>query len=102
MAGFTHKYLFAFIDEVKNQWDQLKAKKSALDADEIERVMSTHFDMKCIHCASVFKSLQAAQYHYMHDHGIADGYIRCCGLTFKKPDHIEGHVLWHLEPELFK
>lgn len=77
-------------------------KKKLLEAAEIERIISTQFDMRCDHCDGKFKSLQEAQYHYMHEHKIADGYVQCCGLKFKKTINIEGHVLWHLKPELFK
>lgn len=76
-------------------------KRKILDASEIERIVTEQFDMKCDHCDSIFKSLQEAQYHYMHEHQIADGYIQCCGLKFKKAINIEGHVLWHLRPDLF-
>lgn len=91
------------LDEVRKQRKKLReAQKTALNADEIDRVMSTKFDMKCDYCDNVFKSLQEAQYHYMHEHQIADGYIQCCGMKFKKTNNIEGHVLWHLQPQLFK
>lgn len=77
-------------------------KKSLLDATEMEKVVLTQFDMKCDYCEIIFKSLQEAQYHYMHEHQIADGYIQCCGLKFKKNITVEGHVLFHMKPELFK
>lgn len=74
----------------------LRVKKMVINAAAIERVIATHFNMQCDHCDSVFKSLQEAQFHYMHEHQIADGYIQCCGLKFKKTINIEGHALWHL------
>lgn len=90
-------------DEVRKQWKKLReAQKTALNVDEVDRVISTNFNMKCDHCDNVFKSLQEAQYHYMHEHQIADGYIQCCGMKMKNTLYIEGHVLWHLRPELFK
>lgn len=89
-------------DEVRKQLKRLhEAKKVILDASEIDRVVSSQFDMKCDYCDTSFKSLQEAQYHYMHEHQIADGYIHCCGLKFKNIVNIQGHVLWHLKPELF-
>lgn len=79
------------------------AKKTKLNAETIDDIIATHFNMKCDHCdsASAFKSLQEAQYHYMHEHQIADGYIQCCGAKFKQTSAIEGHVLYHIRPELF-
>lgn len=79
-----------------------EAKKSLLDAEKIETVIATHFDFNCDHCELVFKSIQEAQYHYMHEHQIADGYIKCCRSKFKKICDIEGHVLWHLKPDLYR
>lgn len=84
-----------------NGMNYKRQRKAALASADIEKVISTQFVMKCDYCDSVFKSLQEAQYHYMHEHDIADGYIQCCGLKFKKSTNIEGHVLWHLRPELF-
>lgn len=97
-------YCFIWIsDEVRRQMNALReAKKVALDATEIDKVIATQFHMKCDYCDVIFKSLQEAQYHYMHEHQIADGYIQCCGIKFKKTINIEGHVLWHLKPDLFK
>lgn len=81
-----------------------EAKKLILNENigEIEKVIENKFNMHCDYCDIIFKSLQEAQYHYMHQHQIADGYIQCCGLKFKKIINIHGHVLWHLRPELFK
>ncbi|XP_031622031.1 zinc finger protein 888-like [Contarinia nasturtii] len=95
---FYHKH-----DEVRRQWNtMLEAKKMTLDAAEIDRVIANQFDMKCDYCDVIFKSLQEAQYHYMEEHHIAEGYIQCCGLKFKRAMNIQGHVLWHLRPDLFK
>lgn len=79
----------------------LQVKKSKLNLEVINDVIATNFNMKCDHCDSVFKSLQEAQFHYMHEHQISDGYIQCCGVKFKQAIVIEGHVLYHTRPELF-
>lgn len=73
-----------------------------VDAADIERVVSTEFNMKCRCCDHVFKSFQEAQFHYLHEHDIADGYIECCDMKFTKFTNVESHVLFHLNPELFK
>lgn len=73
-----------------------------MDPNVVERIMSEYFNMKCDHCDEIFKSLPEAQYHYMHVHDIADGYVKCCGHTFKKNLNINGHVLYHLNPDIFK
>lgn len=79
----------------------LQIKKTKLNAAIVHEVIATHFNMKCDLCDSVFKSLQEAQFHYMHEHQIADGYIQCCGAKFKKAIDMEGHILYHNRPELF-
>lgn len=78
-----------------------KMKKTLLTAAEVERIQSTQFDMKCEKCDCIFKSLQEAQYHYMKEHQIPDGYLQCCGVKMKKNTDIEGHALYHLKPEIF-
>lgn len=90
-------------DDVKKQLKTLhEAKKLHEDIGEVEKVITSQFNMKCDICDIIFKSLQEAQYHYMHEHQNADGYIQCCGIKFKKIVNIHGHVLWHLRPELFQ
>lgn len=94
-----------YSDDVRQQLNRLhEVKKTTLDATEIDKVIAAQFDMRCDYdnCDIIFKSLQEAQYHYMHEHQIADGYIQCCGMKFKKTINIQGHVLWHLRPDLFK
>lgn len=89
--------------DVSKQLDSLRTINSMnLDANEVERVISEHFDMKCDRCDKVFKSLQEAQFHYMDEHQIANGYIKCCGLVFRKTVNINGHILWHLNPGMFR
>lgn len=74
----------------------------ALDAADIDRVIATHFDMSCDRCNYTLSSLQEAQYHYINEHQVADGYIKCCGIRFKKNVNINGHILWHLKPDMFR
>lgn len=78
-----------------------KEKKSKLSPEIVKDVIATHFNMKCDHCDNVFKSLQEAQFHYMHEHQIADGYVQCCGVKFKHIAAMEGHAFYHIRPDLF-
>lgn len=76
--------------------------KTELALADVERVISTHCDMKCDLCDTIFKSLPEAQYHYMYNHNIDDGYIKCCSTKFKKMEKLKGHIHYHLNPDLLK
>lgn len=73
-----------------------------LKSVDIERVMSQYFDMGCDHCGHLFKTLSEAQNHYSNKHNIPNGYVKCCRHIFKNDYTINGHILWHLKPELFR
>lgn len=66
------------------------------------KVMLEYFDMKCDHCDVQFKTLEEAQYHYLKEHGIADGYVQCCGRRKNTIKDIREHLLWHLRSDLYK
>lgn len=83
---------------------QLKRLEEYIKTTKIDtlQLMLKHFDMKCEYCEDYFNTLEEAQYHYHEKHGVAEGYVRCCGHRFKKSYHARIHLLWHMQPELFK
>lgn len=54
-------------------------KTTNLDSDSIQHL----FDMRCEICKSELSSLQHAKLHYLDEHDISDGYIRCCEMKFR-------------------
>lgn len=68
---------------------------------EMEEVISKHFDMNCDICGEELKSLTQAEFHYMDAHK-KDYYLKCCGIKLLNKTKISNHVLWHLDPNLYK
>lgn len=73
-----------------------------LSSTDIKELMLTHCDMTCDICDAHFKSIQEAQYHYLHEHNIREGYIRCCSLKFKDIQRLNGHLVWHRHPDALR
>lgn len=68
--------------------------------DNMEEVRK-FFDMRCEVCQLELQSLQHAKLHYL-EHGIDDGYIKCCKLKFRKVVQVNEHLLYHNNPDVFK
>lgn len=92
------------LDEIKEQLEQLKeiAEKTDITQMDVDRTIANHCDMNCDMCDTKFKSLPEAQYHYMHEHSISDGYIKCCNSIYKTIEKLKGHIFWHLHPGALK
>ncbi|XP_031622017.1 transcription factor grauzone-like [Contarinia nasturtii] len=88
----------------KEQLKGLKDIISSLSTADIQRVVAEHFDMNCDLCGEDFvaTSLVQSQFHYMNEHQVADGYIKCCDLRLKHQDQILEHVPYHLNENLCK
>lgn len=61
-----------------------------------------YFDKTCDMCSTTFDSLNKAHEHYLKEHKIAKGYVKCCGVKFKQMWHIREHIGWHLNPNIFQ
>lgn len=65
--------------------------------------VAEYFDMKCEICKTTsFKSLHDAKLHYLGEHGIQEGYIKCCNLKFMTQKEVNDHLCFHFNPEVFK
>lgn len=62
----------------------------------------TFFDMQCEICKTELSSLQHAKLHYLEQHDIPDGYIKCCEMKFREVKNINDHLRYHLNPNIFK
>lgn len=60
------------------------------------------FDMQCDLCKIELSSLQHAKLHYLDEHDISDGYIKCCDRQFREIKHIKDHLEYHKNPNIFK
>lgn len=59
------------------------------------------FDMSCDKCPVEFTNLLHARRHY-REHGINKGYIKCCERKFNQRGTVNEHVMYHLNPDIFK
>lgn len=59
------------------------------------------FEMNCDVCKIELTSLQHAKLHYL-EHGIPDGYIKCCDMKFKQIKDVNDHILYHIDPHIFR
>lgn len=59
------------------------------------------FDTTCEFCGIQLESLHRAQNHYQTQHE-AFGYIKCCGLKFRKDNAVADHIKWHVKPDIFR
>lgn len=53
-------------------------------------------------CTTVFTSLSNARIHYLNDHCIPNGYIKCCDMKLKTQIDVKDHIAWHKDPASFK
>lgn len=69
--------------------------------EQLAPLIPNYFDMKCEMCTYEFKSLSAAHIHYKEKHKLTKVTLKCCHrelpLLF-----IRDHILWHLNPDVFK
>lgn len=83
----------------KEQRIALKKFIVSLNTDEIEQNFNKYFDMSCDLCSdgTNFNSLAQIKYHYLNEHQINDGYIKCCeSMKLKTQDQILDHVPYHI------
>lgn len=72
-------------------------KEIQLDSNRIK----DYFDMRCDVCKAELSSLQYAKLHYLNEHGIAGGYIKCCDLKFRELKEVDDHLQYHINPYIF-
>lgn len=90
-------------NKAKEQLTTVKDLISSLDPAHVDQIICQHFDMSCDQCSMKFTSLIQIQYHYLNEHQINDGRIKCCsGMTFQTQDQILEHVPYHIDKEIFK
>lgn len=73
-----------------------------LSTFQIQAVVTEYFDMNCDKCETTFSGFDEAKIHYQFAHNIARGYVKCCDLKLKEHKNYRGHILWHLNPNVFE
>lgn len=59
-----------------------------------------YFDNSCDKCPVRFDSFQQAYSHYLREHGVRKGYVKCCGAKFSDVGRINDHIKWHKHNDL--
>lgn len=76
-----------------------KTSKSA--GREFTKLIPYFFDMVCELCKYEFKSLNDVFRHYRYQHDNAKVNVKCCPQPINSAD-LREHILYHLNPELYK
>lgn len=79
--------------------------KINLSTEQIKNMMERHFNMKCDFCTMEFVSLRVARQHYLSEHNVQHGYIKCytcSNIKFRTNKILLDHIQWHIEPDTFK
>lgn len=85
----------------RNRWQSKKKDK------EYQRIFNENkhlFNMNCEHCSETFESLDEIRAHYLTEHNIAKGYIKCVesGRKMFYRFAVMQHIERHLNPDKFK
>lgn len=70
--------------------------------DQIDIEFPDYLSMSCYECSVKFKSLKNAQLHYLEEHNIGNGSIKCCETKLKSIPDIKDHIEWHSNPFAFR
>ncbi|XP_055314291.1 zinc finger protein 665-like [Sitodiplosis mosellana] len=76
--------------------------KINLSPEQIKSVMDAHFNMKCDFCDVVFDGIKTARPHYLSQHDVQFGYIKCCNIKLRHNQIVMDHIQWHINPDTFK
>lgn len=82
--------------------NEVKALAKFLTEERIKEIIDTHFEKKCDFCDIQLDTFSSAQQHYLNEHKIRDGYLKCCNLKLKSPKVVSDHAHWHQDPNTFK
>lgn len=61
-----------------------------------------YFDMSCDECPTIMKSFKHAISHYLEEHQIVKGYVKCCGKKLKAPSIVRDHIEFHQNLNIFR
>ncbi|XP_055325845.1 zinc finger protein 431-like [Sitodiplosis mosellana] len=76
---------------------------SEVSPEQQQQIISQYCDMSCDFCDVTFATFQEATHHYRVTHNNQPkGYVKCCSLKWLQSSHLNVHIVWHLNPELFK
>lgn len=82
--------------------DEIRNMKITLTKEQIKDIMDRNFNMNCDFCTRVFDSVKEARAHYLSEHDMQYGYVKCCNIKLRHNSIILDHIQWHIKPDTFK
>lgn len=98
-------YVYSGFDEkLRSAFEEI----TAIDINDVspeqrETIWKT-FDRTCDNCdngSTQFDSLNEAQIHYLNEHNISKGYVKCCDMKLREESYVKEHIAYHNNPELY-
>lgn len=78
--------------KLRQKFDEI----AAIDTNDVDAVLREtiwkNFDLKCDECPTEFQALNEAQVHYLNEHNMNRGYIKCCDMKLR-----EGNSVFYIE-----
>ncbi|XP_055314294.1 zinc finger protein 845-like [Sitodiplosis mosellana] len=75
---------------------------SEVSPEQQQQIINQYFDMSCDFCDITFGTLKEAIRHYRVKHNNQRGYVKCCSLKWPQNAHMNAHIVWHLNSQVFK
>ncbi|XP_055314289.1 transcription factor grauzone-like isoform X2 [Sitodiplosis mosellana] len=76
---------------------------SEVSPEQQQQTYDQYCDMSCDYCDTTFGTFEGAIQHYKVKHNNQPkGYVKCCSMKWLRRYHFHSHIVWHLNPELFK
>lgn len=70
--------------KLRQKFDEI----AAIDTNDVDAVLREtiwkNFDLKCDECSTEFQALNEAQVHYLNEHNMNRGYIKCCDMKLRE------------------
>ncbi|XP_055314042.1 zinc finger protein 62-like isoform X2 [Sitodiplosis mosellana] len=92
-------------NELRESGDCLRLPRhiSEVSLEQQQQIIDQYCDMSCDYCDANFETFQEATHHYKVTHNNqSKGYVKCCTMKLLRSYDFHSHIVWHLNPELFK
>lgn len=94
--------------ETEDEHDNEDDTKIPLSIDDVtlkqrRQIIEQYSDMTCDLCQINLRTFKKAIEHYKVVHNNQPkGYVKCCQSKWSRHADWQSHILWHLNPEIFK
>lgn len=82
---------------------QLPRHISEVSHEQQQQIISQYCDMSCDFCETTFQTFQDVIGHYRIKHkNQSRGYVKCCSIKWSQNSLFNSHIVYHLNPEVYK